>query len=96
LTQNRACDFTFNKEIYSKIPPTTLDLLAKMLEKDPLKRISADGALNHPYFTSEMEIEMPLKELKPVMRELYSPSSRKEKSTPTSASNKAGDKPLIF
>lgn len=42
--------------MYSKLPSKTLDLLVKMLEKDPLKRISADGALNHPYFSSEMEI----------------------------------------
>lgn len=28
-----------------------------MLEKDPSKRISAELALNHPYFTGEMDIE---------------------------------------
>lgn len=33
----------------------------KMLEKDPQKRISAESALNHPFFVSDMDIEMPLK-----------------------------------
>ena len=41
LNQNRVCDFTFKKEIYTKVPSKTLDLLSKMLEKDPKKRISA-------------------------------------------------------
>jgi len=54
LSQNRSCEFNFSKEIYSKLSPRTLDLLTKMLEKDPLKRVSADSALNHSYFTGEM------------------------------------------
>lgn len=70
-----------------------------MLEKDPHKRISADGALNHAYFQSEMESGFPvLKELpvlreKSMLREVFSPSAaRKEVMTPTSASHK----PLMF
>lgn len=35
LTQNRACDFTFKKECYSKVPTKTLDLLVKMLDRNP-------------------------------------------------------------
>ena len=38
--------------------PKTFDLLTKMLEKDPSKRITADVALSHPYFLGDMDIEM--------------------------------------
>ena len=34
-----------------------------MLEKDPSKRISAENALNHSYFTSEMDIEKDCKQI---------------------------------
>jgi serine/threonine protein kinase len=56
LNQNRACDFNFNKECYSKLPSKTLDLLVRMLENDPQRRITAEGALNHPYFISDMDL----------------------------------------
>jgi serine/threonine protein kinase len=75
------------------LPSKTLDLLVRMLEKDPHKRISADGALNHAYFQSEMEVELPVQKERPVLREVFSPSAaRKEVMTPTSASHK----PLMF
>jgi serine/threonine protein kinase len=32
-----------------------------MLEKDPVKRVSAEAALNHPCFMSEMDIEKDVK-----------------------------------
>jgi serine/threonine protein kinase len=47
--------------MYSRLPSKTLDLLVKMLEKDPAKRISAEGALVHPYFCSNMDLEMETK-----------------------------------
>ncbi len=52
LNQNRACDFDFSQQKYQEISPLALDLLKKMLEKDPSKRISAKKALTHVYFTS--------------------------------------------
>jgi serine/threonine protein kinase len=45
------CEYSFSKEFYNKVDPTIFDLLTQMLEKDPARRISADAALNHSYFT---------------------------------------------
>jgi len=36
-------------KIWSKVTKNAKDLISKMLEKDPFKRISADEALNHPW-----------------------------------------------
>jgi serine/threonine protein kinase len=58
LAQNRLCELNFNREIYSKIDPSAFNLLSKMLEKDSKKRISADSALNHPFFMGDMDIEI--------------------------------------
>lgn len=38
------------KKVVRRLDTTGLNLLARMLEFDPLKRISADAALQHPYF----------------------------------------------
>lgn len=38
--------------------PKAFDLLTKMLDKDPTKRISAEAALNHQYFSGDMDIEV--------------------------------------
>lgn len=57
LAQNRSCDFDFSDDKYKKIPRDTLDLLMRMLEKDPRKRMNADDALQHPYFNNMMELD---------------------------------------
>ena len=36
--------------MYQRIPSETLDLLSKMLRVDPDERITAEQALDHPYF----------------------------------------------
>ena len=51
LVQNRSCEFDFTKEMYANVDRKTFDLLRKMLEKDPARRISAETALKHAYFT---------------------------------------------
>lgn len=97
LTQNRACEFDFEKEMYSKITPIVKDLLIKMLEKNPYKRITADAALNHPYFTGMMEIE---RDHKSILRELSLntfPSKMKDvELTPSSMSRRKDEKLCFF
>lgn len=60
LSQNRACKFNFESSDYQKLPPEgtykfylALDLLIRLLEKEPKKRISAKDALRHAFFTKD-------------------------------------------
>lgn len=38
--------------MYPKVAPLALDLLEKLLQFDPSKRLTCEEALQHPYFTS--------------------------------------------
>lgn len=38
--------------MYPKVAPLALDLLEKLLQFDPSRRLTCEEALNHPYFTS--------------------------------------------
>eukprot|EP01016_Furgasonia_blochmanni_P046297 TRINITY_DN6647_c0_g1_i1.p1 TRINITY_DN6647_c0_g1~~TRINITY_DN6647_c0_g1_i1.p1 ORF type:complete len:435 (+),score=43.77 TRINITY_DN6647_c0_g1_i1:66-1370(+) len=54
LLLNKMKSVTFNHPAFSVIPQEALDLLKSMLEHDPEKRISANMALKHEYFTTSL------------------------------------------
>lgn len=63
LIKNKHCEVKFNlKELGYEISNSAIDLLKKMLQKDPKLRISAKDALNHPWIATkggEQEKEKP-------------------------------------
>lgn len=48
---NKQCKINFSKVIYSVLPVKAVNLLREMLEPEPLKRITAEKALQHPFIT---------------------------------------------
>ncbi|EGR32072.1 protein kinase domain protein [Ichthyophthirius multifiliis] len=55
LKLNKECNINFLDKSFQDLPFDTLDLLQKMLEKNPSNRISAEDALKHSYFKNEKE-----------------------------------------
>ncbi|CAD8064444.1 unnamed protein product [Paramecium sonneborni] len=49
VKQNREAKIDFNIKQLQQVPNQAMDLLQKMLEKDPSKRISAADCLKHPF-----------------------------------------------
>ena len=50
LTKNRVCEVNFElEELKVKVSSTAIDLLKKMLEKNPEKRITARDCLRHKW-----------------------------------------------
>lgn len=56
LAQNRACKIDFTKDMYQKIPSEWLDLMKRLLEKDPKKRINVTDSLNHEFFSKDSKL----------------------------------------
>ena len=57
LAQNRASNILFEGPQYEALNPNALNLLKRMLKKNPLERISPSEANAHSYFSETMEEE---------------------------------------
>lgn len=51
LAENKLCAFDLKALSYQSIPSEAYSLLKRMLDKNPLTRITANDALKHPYFS---------------------------------------------
>lgn len=50
LKKNKACEIDLEKPEYENLSLQAKDLLRRMLEKEPFRRISAKDAKQHAYF----------------------------------------------
>lgn len=67
-----------------------------MLERDPQRRINAESALNHPFFASEMDIEVPIKEAKMILHENKSAFIKRQDSEAGSQLGKMSDRTMLY
>ena len=56
LNKNKECRIDYKAKKYEGIASDGIDLLSKMLEKSPEKRITASEALRHPFLTMDRAI----------------------------------------
>ena len=57
LLKNKKCEIEFPPKYWEKISKEAQDLVKKLLEKDPEKRVTAAEALSHSWF-NQNESEM--------------------------------------
>ena len=53
LINNMKCKYEFNEYYWGRLSEEVKDLVMKMLHKDPEQRISAEEALQHPWFSKD-------------------------------------------
>lgn len=53
LKRNVDCNINFEAQIYQELPLEAVDLLKRMLAKQPGQRITAEQALEHPFVNRE-------------------------------------------
>ena len=53
--KNKECKISIKESEKRRFFACEIDLLEKMIQKDPKLRISAENALNHPYFSDQPE-----------------------------------------
>ena len=57
LNNNKNCKFRISQKHWKNISPEAQDLVMKMLHQDWKKRITAQGALDHPWFKNSSNSE---------------------------------------
>jgi serine/threonine protein kinase len=65
-------DFSFEGNVWKKITPEAKELICRMLEKEPEKRIKTEEILSHPWFNSDRTLS-----ISDAMVEIAKLSSRK-------------------
>ena len=56
MNKNKECKIDFKVKKYEEIAGDGIDLLSRLLEKNPEKRITAAEALNHPFLSKDRPI----------------------------------------
>lgn len=53
LLKNKKCELEYPEKYWDKISEKAKDLVSKMMQKDPKDRITAEEALQHPWFNQD-------------------------------------------